>query len=308
MSNYTYTAADMVQLPRLSGPDAMALGEQILSAARPHREALQRPVTRALTALAGRHGDLKEVLRDQVAPDLAPGASAVPQDRAVDGCWGGLDGFLVACTRLPAAYPQAAEAAEIRAAGSPSPGRGRAAASRRALHQDTARADAGCRRPEGHDEAREGRRLSVTIEDSALLEGIDLRHVTAYLGSSDWKRREDFPRKDLVVFDGPLADDGEPISAVLPAFDKGSDFRRRLAELLGTLAILEERPAHEIALDMRSPGVDRVLARVISDMSVGDRARCPSRRSSSRACGIWWRPRPAPRRIRARSSASAISG
>ncbi|MCC6551432.1 MAG: hypothetical protein IT372_00235, partial [Polyangiaceae bacterium] len=116
MSNYTYTAADMVQLPRLSGPDAMALGEQLLSAARPHREALQRPVTRALTALAARHGDLKEVLRDQVAPDLAPGASAVPQDRAVDGCWGGLDGFLAACTRLPAADPQAAEAAEIRAA------------------------------------------------------------------------------------------------------------------------------------------------------------------------------------------------
>jgi hypothetical protein len=116
MSKYTYTAADMVQLPRLSGADAMALGEQLVSAARPHRKSLQRPVTRALTALAARHGDLKETLRDQVVPDLDPGASAVPQDRALDGCWGGLDGFLAALGKLPATYPQAAEAAELRAA------------------------------------------------------------------------------------------------------------------------------------------------------------------------------------------------
>lgn len=116
MSNYTYTASEMVQLPRLSGPDAMALGEQLLSAARPHGEVLGPPITRALTALTTRHGALKVVLRDQGTPEVEPGTSAVPQDRAVDGCWAGLDGYLVALTRLPATYPQAAEASEIRAA------------------------------------------------------------------------------------------------------------------------------------------------------------------------------------------------
>jgi len=71
----------MVQLPRLSGPDAMALGEQLLSAARPHGEVLDRPVTRALTALTTRHGALKVVLRDQGTPEVEPGTSAVPAHR-----------------------------------------------------------------------------------------------------------------------------------------------------------------------------------------------------------------------------------
>lgn len=111
-----YTASDMVQLPRLTGTAAMALGEQLLSAARPHKKALPRWVARSLSALAARQRELKAALRDQVTTPGEPGGSAVPLDRALDGCWGGLDAFLVALSKLPPRYPQAAEAAEIRSA------------------------------------------------------------------------------------------------------------------------------------------------------------------------------------------------
>lgn len=111
-----YTASDMVQLPRLTGTAAMALGEQLLSAARPHKTALPTWVARALTQLRSRHRTLKESLRDQVSVPGEPGGSSVLLDRALDGCWGALDGFLGALSKLPPRYPQAAEAAEIRAA------------------------------------------------------------------------------------------------------------------------------------------------------------------------------------------------
>ena len=105
--------------------------------------------------------------------------------------------------------------------------------------------------------------------DSPVLAGIELRHVTAYLGSAGWLRRADFPRPELIVFDGPPDDDGDPIQAVLPAADRTLDFRLRLSDLLRTLAVLEGRPGRDIALEMRSPGVDRILARVLSDIASG---------------------------------------
>lgn len=111
-----YTASDMVQLPRLTGTAAMALGEQLLSAARPHKAALPRWVARALSELRSRHRTLKEALRDQVTPQGEHGESLVDLDRTLDNCWGALDGFLVALSRLPGTCSQAVEAAEIRPA------------------------------------------------------------------------------------------------------------------------------------------------------------------------------------------------
>lgn len=108
--------------------------------------------------------------------------------------------------------------------------------------------------------------MSITTS-SPILDGIDVPHVTAYLGASNWTRRADFPRKELIVFDGPADDSGEPIQAVFPSSTRFSDFRRRLVDLLDALSVIEDRPAMEIALDMLNPSVDRVRARVISEFA-----------------------------------------
>lgn len=104
-------------------------------------------------------------------------------------------------------------------------------------------------------------------EASPALTGIGVEHVTAYLGGAGWKRRADFPRPEVLVFEGPPDDHGEPITAVIPSSASMRDYRVRLARLLDALGSLEERSPYEIALDMQSPGVDRLRARVISDIA-----------------------------------------
>lgn len=105
------------------------------------------------------------------------------------------------------------------------------------------------------------------IANSPIMDGIEIQHVTAYLGASGWRRRAAFPRPEVLVFDGPDDDEGEPIEAVIPSSTRFSDFRRRLEDLLNTLSILEDRPPLEIALDMLNPSVDRVRTRVLSEFA-----------------------------------------
>ncbi len=101
--------------------------------------------------------------------------------------------------------------------------------------------------------------------DPKFLDSIELPNVTAYLAGSGWTRRAAFPRTDLVVFDGPQDDEGEPITVVLPRDEASRDYRLRLGELLRTLSVIERRSEEEIAVDLRTPGADRLLARVVSN-------------------------------------------
>jgi hypothetical protein len=94
----------------------MALGEQVLSAARPHKRRLSKGVARVLGALAARHKELTEVLRDQVVQAEGSAAEKVASDRRLDGCWSGFNDFLCGLAKLPPEVPQAVEAAELQAA------------------------------------------------------------------------------------------------------------------------------------------------------------------------------------------------
>lgn len=111
-----YNASTMVQLPRLKAVGAMALGEQLLSAARPHLGVLSPGVARMLDALTARHKELSEVLRDQVTPEEESVEDTVACDRRLDGCWSGFSSFLSGFTKLPSQLPQVAEAAALQAA------------------------------------------------------------------------------------------------------------------------------------------------------------------------------------------------
>jgi hypothetical protein len=103
--------------------------------------------------------------------------------------------------------------------------------------------------------------------DERLLHAIRVTDVTSYLGEKGWRRRDGFPRPELLVFDGPLDDAGEPIVATIPASDRFQDFRPRLIELLRLLSQIEERPPAEIAGDLVAPHVDRLDVRVMADFA-----------------------------------------
>ena len=66
----TYSAADVIQLPRLQASGAMALGGQLIAAARPHKKTLSRSLAKALSSLDAQRIELSDAIRDHVAPEL----------------------------------------------------------------------------------------------------------------------------------------------------------------------------------------------------------------------------------------------
>jgi hypothetical protein len=77
--------------------------------------------------------------------------------------------------------------------------------------------------------------------------------VQAYLSARGWKRVP-FPGPELLVFEGPPDDDGQPITQVVPASEHLRDFRLRVEELIGALSVLEGRPPGDVLTDMVMAG------------------------------------------------------
>jgi hypothetical protein len=73
--------------------------------------------------------------------------------------------------------------------------------------------------------------------------------VRAYLLQRGW-RQKPYPRPELLVFEGPTADDGEPIVQVLPSGEELADYRQRLIELITALAVIEDRSAADVLADL----------------------------------------------------------
>ncbi len=81
------------------------------------------------------------------------------------------------------------------------------------------------------------------------IERVTVGDVRAYLLNRGWRLRP-FPGPELLVFEGPKDDDGEPILLVLPSSEQLRDYRMRLADLIGALSVIESRPAVDILSDM----------------------------------------------------------
>jgi hypothetical protein len=81
--------------------------------------------------------------------------------------------------------------------------------------------------------------------------------VRSYLLGRGW-RLQAYPRPELLVFEGPADDDGQPIVQVLPSSEQMRDFPLRIEELIAALSILEDRPASNILSDILNEGVARV--------------------------------------------------
>jgi hypothetical protein len=59
-----------------------------------------------------------------------------------------------------------------------------------------------------------------------------------------------YPRPELLVFEGPNDDNGEPIVQVLPSSERMRDYQIRLEDLVGALGVIEDRPAVAVLTDM----------------------------------------------------------
>jgi hypothetical protein len=75
--------------------------------------------------------------------------------------------------------------------------------------------------------------------------------VRSYLLRRGW-RLQRFPGPELLVFEGPADDDGQPIVQVLPSSEQMRDFPLRVEELITALSILEGRAAPNILSDILS--------------------------------------------------------
>jgi hypothetical protein len=73
--------------------------------------------------------------------------------------------------------------------------------------------------------------------------------ASAYLLARGW-RLQPYPRPELLVFEGPNDDNGEPMIQVLPSSERMRDYQMRLEDLIGALGIIEDRPAVAVLTDM----------------------------------------------------------
>ncbi len=103
--------------------------------------------------------------------------------------------------------------------------------------------------------------VAVIARDFAKLVGaLEVSDLTSYLGAKGWRRR-DFPRDEVLVFSGPVDDEGEPVEVVFPASKQARDFQDRLRDVLTTLVALEERDGQSIVHEMLRPSFDRLTLR-----------------------------------------------
>jgi hypothetical protein len=81
--------------------------------------------------------------------------------------------------------------------------------------------------------------------------------VRSYLLSRGWQPQP-YPGPELLVFGGPVDDDGRPVLQVLPASERMRDFQPRLEELIAALSVMEDRPAQDVLSDiLRTPADPR---------------------------------------------------
>ena len=78
---------------------------------------------------------------------------------------------------------------------------------------------------------------------------VRVEQVRSYLLDHGW-RLKPVPRPQLLVFEGPLDDDGNPNIQILPSSEKMLDYRMRVEELIGSLGVLEDRYAGDVMLDI----------------------------------------------------------
>lgn len=98
VSMRTYEPIDIVALPRLSAPAAVALGQQLLTAARA-KAGFPAPIASKLTAFQGAHAALHQALSQQKQVAADPKRARIA-DLAEDQAWSAFHDWLFGWTKL----------------------------------------------------------------------------------------------------------------------------------------------------------------------------------------------------------------
>lgn len=91
--------------------------------------------------------------------------------------------------------------------------------------------------------------MNSTSTNTYDLGGVTADNIKQYLTKNGWKLAP-FKRPELLVFEGPMTDEGEPILQVLPSSEKASDFALRAQELISALGVIENRPGEDVLRDI----------------------------------------------------------
>ena len=69
---------------------------------------------------------------------------------------------------------------------------------------------------------------------------VKVADLRSYLEAHGWKLKP-FPRPQVLKYEGPLDDEGQPIVLIAPASEKLSDYRRGVVDIITSLSALEDR-------------------------------------------------------------------
>ena len=78
---------------------------------------------------------------------------------------------------------------------------------------------------------------------------VRLAALESYLLKHGWKRVP-HPRRQLMVFEGPLDDDGNPFLITFPSSESFKDFRGDAIQAITALSVIEDRHPVEILNDI----------------------------------------------------------
>jgi hypothetical protein len=81
------------------------------------------------------------------------------------------------------------------------------------------------------------------------IQRVRVSEIRSYLQAHGW-RLQAHPGPRLLVFEGPVDDDGQRIVQVLPSSERLRDYLLRVEELIAALSVLEDRPAADILSDI----------------------------------------------------------
>lgn len=100
--------------------------------------------------------------------------------------------------------------------------------------------------------------IPITADD-VFLKNLSLQKLIDYLESIGWKKA-DHPNTRILLFHGPLDDEGMPLELVLPRSMAYVDALLRLSEVINTLAVLQGKPPRSIINEITFSRVNQIYA------------------------------------------------
>jgi hypothetical protein len=94
-----------------------------------------------------------------------------------------------------------------------------------------------------------------------LINAVRVADLRTYLLGRGWKIKP-FPRSQVIYFEGPLDDEGKPITLLVPASERLRDYELRVSEIIEALSAIEGKPEAEIARSVITPTCDILNVRL----------------------------------------------